>query len=96
MTQFSSVPVPAIAAGKGPFYVSPAPNDAGCCAMPYRDRAGIFSVPVDMDKAGIAIRAHEYAHLGVFRILNDKAIHRAAEKHRISEEVKQVCMDCLT
>ncbi|HOQ47960.1 MAG TPA: hypothetical protein PK157_21810 [Bryobacteraceae bacterium] len=96
MTQFSSVPVPAIAAGKGPFYVSPAPSDVGCCAMPHKDRAGIFSVPVDMDKAGIAIRAHEYAHLGVFRILNDKAIHRAAEKHRISERVKQVCMDCLT
>ncbi len=97
MTQFSSVSVPAIAAGKGPFDVSPSPSpDFGCCAMPRKNRAGIFSVPVDMNKAGIAIRAHEYAHLGVFRTLDDMAIHRAAEKHRISENVKQVCMDCLT
>ena len=96
MTQFSSVPVPAIAAGKGPFGVFPSSSpDVGCCAMPRKNRAGIFSVPADMNKAGIAIRAHEYAHLGVFRILNDMAIHQAAKRYRISERVKQVCLDCL-
>jgi hypothetical protein len=62
-------PLPAIAAGKGPFHVTGVPADSGAsCAPPSGGRPGLFNVPLESGSIqALAIRMHELGHLGLVR-----------------------------
>lgn len=63
-------PLPAIAAGEGPFRVTAAPSGSGaCCAPPSGGEPGLFNVPLETDSIqALAIRMHELGHLGLARM----------------------------
>jgi len=62
-------PFPSIAAGAGPFLVRDSPEEfGGRCAPPDRNAAGLFQSPFSVSSPlALAIRAHEYGHLGLSR-----------------------------
>jgi hypothetical protein len=63
-------PLPAIAAGKGPFRVTGVSSDSsGFCALPSNGKPGLFNVPLETDSIqALAIRMYELGHLGLARI----------------------------
>lgn len=80
-------PLPAVAAGRGPFVVVHLPLEAGGrCAEPIGGQAGLLAAPLDTgSEEALAIRQHEYGHLGLLargieprhahRTLADQGIH---------------------
>jgi hypothetical protein len=62
-------PLPAVAAGSGPFIVADWPEDAGGrSAEPSVETAGLFVAPLASGSLeALAIRQHEYGHLGLLR-----------------------------
>lgn len=62
-------PLPAIAAGRGPFVVEHcSPDEGGRSAEPSEASAGLFVAPLDAGPVeALAIRQHEYGHLGMVR-----------------------------
>ncbi len=62
-------PLPAIAAGKGPFRVKGMPSGSGgACAAPDKE-PGSFEVPLESGSLqALAVRIHELGHLGLLRM----------------------------
>lgn len=59
-------PIPAVAAGRGPFVISDLPIEAGGrTANPWKGRCGIFAAPLALQIEALAVRQHEYGHLGL-------------------------------
>lgn len=63
-------PLPAIAAGNGPFLITGVSVDSNaCCSLPVAAEPGIFNVPLETDSIqALATRMHELGHLGLGRI----------------------------
>lgn len=63
-------PLPAIAAGKGPFRVTGVSSDSSAsCAPPSGGEPGLFNVPLETGSIqALATRMHELGHLGLVRI----------------------------
>jgi len=61
------LPVPAVAAGAGPFEVLGSDLNGGC-SMPTANEPGLYAAPFDADSAlALGVRQHEYGHLGLLR-----------------------------
>ena len=58
-----NIPLPAVAAGKGPFAVNPSDGTYNFCVYPREKEIGLLAVPLENTEKAIAIRAHEYGHL---------------------------------
>lgn len=63
-------PLPAVAAGTGPFRVTAMPSQSGgSCAPPRANQPGLFNVPLEADSVqALAVRQHELGHLGLGRL----------------------------
>jgi hypothetical protein len=78
------IPVPSIAAGAGPFAVCDSPEGAGgCCAPPTQGKPGLFQSPYSVSSAlALGIRAHEYGHLGLWRLRLEPSLRCIRNLHR--------------
>lgn len=91
-------PMPAVAAGAGPFLVNHcAVREGGQTAPPSKGRPGLFVVP--LDPAGVeslALRQHEYGHLGIeLRRILPRYTKRALQLNRIGEDWIQSGLDVI-
>lgn len=78
------IPAPSIAAGAGPFAVGDRPEEAGgCCAPPTQGKPGLFQSPYSVSSTlALGIRAHEYGHLGLWRLRLEPSLRCIRNLHR--------------
>lgn len=69
MIDGTRIPLPSVAARRGPFRVRDRDGPTGCCASPSGGKSGVFEAPFsDASGESLAVRQHEYGHLAVDRL----------------------------